>query len=243
MPSQFPGVAARLLENVLVDAGGLRPDERVLDIGCGPGGIAAHLTRYLDPAAGSYEGFDVMPKAIDWARAQITPRHPSFRFKLAHVRNDEYSPGAPGDAGTCRFPYADGEFDLAFALSLYTHMLPFQVSNYLRETARVLRPGGRAVATFFLLNAEAEKLLAEGMTLPFGARGRFELSGDLDDRHSGRYRTRYPDRPEARVALHEEDVRRLFQEAGLAISDIRYGRWCGRKQPQAMWQDAVVAIR
>src|SRR5256714_5946755 len=204
LPSQCPGVGARILEYGLVDAGGLRPEEQVLDIGCGAGRVAAHLTRYLDPAAGSYEGFDVMPRAIDWAQKQITTRHPNFRFQLAEVRNDEYNPEAAGDASTYRFPYADGEFDLTFALSLYTHMFPFQVANYLRETARVLRPGGRALATFFLLNPEAEELVAEGVTLPFGAGGgRFELSGDLDDGHGGRYRAPNPDPPEARALLHQ----------------------------------------
>ena len=80
----------------------------------------------------------------------------------------------------------------------------------------MLRPGGRALATFFLLNPEAEELIAEGITTPSTAGGaRFELSGDLDDHHGGRYRTRNPDRPEARVALHEEDVRELHEDAGL----------------------------
>ncbi len=245
LPSQFPSVGARILEYGLVDAGGLRPEEQVLDIGCGAGRVAAHLTRYLDPAAGSYEGFDVMPRAIDWAQKQITTRHPNFHFQLAEVRNDEYSPEATGDASTYRFPYADGEFDFAFALSLYTHMLPFQVANYLRETARVLRPGGRGLATFFLLNPEAEELIAEGVTLPFAAGGgRFELSADLDDGHGGRYRARNPDRPEARVVLHEDDVRELHEQAGLQIAETRYGRWCGRKKrPGAMGQDLVVAVK
>lgn len=245
LPSPLPGVGAKILDHVLVDAGGLRPDEQVLDIGCGPGLVAAHLTRYLDPASGSYHGFDVMPEAIDWAQKQITTRHPNFRFQLAELRNDEYSPSASGDASTYRFPYGDGEFDLAFAMSLYTHMLPFQVANYLRETARVLPPGGRALATFFLLNPEAEELIAEGVTTPSTAgSARFELSGDLDDHHGGRYRTRDPDRPEARVALHEEDIRELHEDAGLHVAEVRYGHWCGReKRRGAMGQDVVVAVK
>jgi SAM-dependent methyltransferase len=243
LPSQLPGVGARLVDRVLVDAGGLRPDERVLDLGCGSGRVAAHLTRYLDPASGSYEGFDVTPKAIDWAQKQITSRHPNFRFQLVEVRNEEYSPKATGDASTYRFPYADGEFDLAFATSLYTHMLPFQVANYLRETARVLRPGGRALATFFLLNPEVEELIADGVTLPSAAGGRrIELGGDLDDGHGGRYRTPNPDRPEALVVMHENDVRKLHEQAGLRVAEVRYGNWCGRKR-RATGQDVVVAAK
>ena len=243
LPSQLPGVGAQLLDRVLVDAGDLRPDERVLDVGCGAGRVAAHLTRYLDPAAGSYEGFDVMPSAINWAQKRITTRHPSFRFQLVEVRNDEYSPDATGDASTYQFPYAEADFDMAFAFSLYTHMFPFQVANYLRETARVLRPGGRAVSTFFLLNPEVEELIAEGVTAPSTAGGgRFELSGDLEDGHGGRYRARNPDRPEARVAMHEDDVRELHEQAGLRVAEIRYGRWPGRKG-MATGQDVVVGIR
>jgi SAM-dependent methyltransferase len=232
---------------VLVDAGGLRPDEQVLDIGCGPGRVAAYLTRYLDPASGSYQGFDVMPKAINWAQKQITTRHPNFRFQLAELRNDEYSPNATGDASTYRFPYGDGKFDLAFAISLYTHMLPFHTANYLHETARVLRPGCRALATFFLLNPEAEELIADTMPPPpawgSGVR-RLELSPDLDDGHGGRYRARNPDRPEALVVLHENDVRKLHEDAGLQITEIRYGHWCGReKRSGAIGQDVVVAVK
>jgi SAM-dependent methyltransferase len=245
LPSQLSGVGARFLDRVLVDAGGLQPDERVLDLGCGPGRVAAHLTRYLDSGLGSYEGFDVMPKAIDWAQKQITTRHPNFRFQLAEVRNDEYSPNATGDASTYRFPYAEGEFDLAFALSLYTHMFPFQIANYLCETARVLRPGGRALATFFLLNPEAEELVAEGVTLRSAAEGgRFELSGDLEDGRGGRFRTRYPNRPEAVIVVHESDVRELHDAAGLRVAEIRYGHWCGRKQREDVFgQDFVVAVK
>jgi SAM-dependent methyltransferase len=241
LPSQFPSVGARLLNQALIDSGGLKPNEHVLDIGCGAGRVAAQLTRYLDPASGSYEGFDVMPKAIDWAQKKITTGHSNFRFQLAEVRNDEYNREATVDASTFQFPYADGEFDLTFALSLYTHMFPFQLSNYLRETARVLRPGGRAVATFFLLNPEVEELIAERVTVPWGAE--FKLSDDLDDGHGGHYRTRNPDRPEARMVLHEDDVRERYEQAGLQITEVRYGRWCGRKKPATLGQDLLVAVK
>src|SRR3954452_6830822 len=71
LPSQYRGVGANVLERVLIDGGGLVPTDRVLDIGCGPGRVAVHLTRFLDPDAGSYEGLDVMPNAIAWAQGRI----------------------------------------------------------------------------------------------------------------------------------------------------------------------------
>jgi SAM-dependent methyltransferase len=245
MPSQGPTVGARIVEQLLIGAAGLKPDERVVDIGCGAGRVAANLTTYLEPPEGSYEGFDVSERAIEWAHTQITPRHPSFRFQLVDVRNDEYSPGAGGDAASFRFPFRDEDFDLTVATSLYTHMFPFQIVNYLTETVRVLRPGGRSLATFFLLNEESEAAIAKGVRLPLGAGGGLlELSADLDDGHGGRYRTRDPRRPEARIVLHEEDVVALYERAGLTIREIRYGRWVGpRKGGGEHAQDVIVAER
>ena len=47
-----------------VEWGGLRPGDRVLDVGSGVGRMAVALTRYLDVGS-SYEGFDVDAEA--WA--------------------------------------------------------------------------------------------------------------------------------------------------------------------------------
>ena len=244
LPSQLHAVGAGLVEHALVDAAGLQPHERVLDIGCGPGRVAAHLSGYLDPASGSYEGFDVMPAAIRWCQRQITPRHPRFRFQLAEVHNGSYSPAAQVDPSEYRFPYPDDDFDVAFAASLYTHMFASQVANYLRETARVLRPGGRAAASFFLLNDESEELLEGGIepgSLVSG--GTLDFGRDIDDGRGGRYRTTHASNPEARIALHEADVRRLHAEAGLEITDVRPGHWCGREDvPSWLEQDWVIAV-
>jgi SAM-dependent methyltransferase len=244
LPSQYPGVGANVLERVLVDAGDLRPTERVLDIGCGPGRVAVHLTPFLEPDVGSYEGFDIMPKAIAWAQRRIATRYPNFGFRLAPLRHEEYSPGGGSDAGSYRFPYPDGDFDLAFAISLYTHLLPYEVANYLAETARVLRPGGRSAATFFLLNAESEQLIAAGIRRPELPRSSpLRITGMLDDGRGGRYRTGDPNRPRARTFLYEVDVLELHERAGLRVTDVRYGHWRDGDGSDRIGQDVVVAVR
>ncbi len=58
-----------------IEIGGLRPSDRVLDVGCGVGRMAVPLTRYLSPE-GRYEGFDVMANAVEWCQRHITPRFP-----------------------------------------------------------------------------------------------------------------------------------------------------------------------
>jgi SAM-dependent methyltransferase len=209
---------------------GLRPDEDVLDVGCGVGRLAVPLTAYLS-GRGSYRGFDVVRPAVRWCQRHITPAFPRFRFAHADVRNAAYNPGGGWLAKEFAFPHPDGAFDFVFLTSVFTHMLPAEVAHYLREVARVLRPGGRCLATFFLLNAEART----GMAGP----------GSLYDfRHAGDgYRTTDPARPEVAVAYEEEAARAFVAAAGLELrGPVHYGSWSGRAGG-ADGQDLVVAWR
>jgi len=52
--------------------------------------------------------------------------------------------------------------------SAFTHTLSDEVSNYLSEIERVMKPGGRAMITFFLLNRQSLMLIeAEKSTIGF----------------------------------------------------------------------------
>lgn len=88
-----------------------------------------------------------MEQGVDWCRKNITPRFPNFNFKQVSLANDLYRES--GDAAVdFVFPYADQLFDLAIATSVFTHMLPPEVQNYVAETYRTLKPGGHAYFTF-----------------------------------------------------------------------------------------------
>ena len=187
-----------------VELCGLRPGERVLDIGCGVGRVAIPLTEYLD-ASGGYDGFDIKPFMVEWCRRHITARHPGFRFHLAAVSSTT-NPGRGGEeAGDYRFPFGDRTFDFAYAGSLFTHLTPAGTENYLRETARVLRPGGRLVATFNLYNRETQRVLPGQ---------RLERYWPHDH---GTYRTKERDSPESNVAYEEGYLRSAYDAAGLRI--------------------------
>ncbi len=208
----------------------LKPNQRVLDVGCGIGRIAIPLTKYLS-ADGSYDGFDIVPQGIAWCREKISARYPNFRFQLADIRNSEYNPRGAKTAAEFRFPYEDRSFDFVFLTSVFTHMLPADVENYLSEMARVLRPGGRCLATWFLLNPESKALLADGRaTVDF----RHTIEGCLiTDR----------DAPEAAVAYEEARVMEMYARAGLVIDPpVRYGSWCGRSD-YLSFQDICIVRR
>src|SRR5262245_53999141 len=141
-----------------VELAGLQPDERVLDVGCGIGRMAIPLTRYLHPQ-GSYEGFDVVPLGIEWCRNKITPRYPQFHFQLADIHNEHYAPQGRTPARKYQFPYPADSFDFVFLTSVFTHLLPADLENYVYEIARVMKLNGRCLMTFFLLNAESLDLM------------------------------------------------------------------------------------
>lgn len=205
-----------------VSLGGLEPDHHVLDVGCGSGRMAYALKDWL---TGSYEGFDIVPAAVNWCRREITPRHPNFRFQIADIRSERYNPAGTYDAAGYRFPYADDSFDFAFLTSVFTHLPRAAVDNYLGELSRVLRPGGRCLATYFLINDEAVRLM--------GGHGQFGVEHDgqlvVDERV-----------PERAIAFHERDMRELHERNGLPLESVHYGSWCGRED-YTSFQDITVS--
>ncbi|MFH1228333.1 MAG: class I SAM-dependent methyltransferase [Planctomycetota bacterium] len=213
-----------------VDIGGLKPDEKVLDAGCGIGRMAVPLAKYLDKRGG-YEGFDIAADGIDWCRKRITPSYPNFNFRVADVFNKSYNPQGKYQASEYRFPYEDKSFDFIFLTSVFTHMLPRDMENYLSEISRVLKKGGRCFITFFLLNAESEKLIgAKSSSLDF----KYDLGG---------CRTVNKEAPEFAVAYGEGFIRELARKYGLNVREpIHYGAWCGRKDFLS-YQDIIIAAK
>jgi SAM-dependent methyltransferase len=207
----------------------LQPYHRVLDVGCGIGKQAVSLTKYLSPE-GSYEGFDVVKEGIQWCQREITARYPNFKFQHVDVFNKHYNPCGSVLPSQWKFPYSDGEFDFVCLISVFTHMLPDAVQNYVSEISRVLKPGGKSFISFFLLNDESRRLVAEGeSTIP--------LTHELDG-----YAVLDPEFPETAVGLPEDFIRDRFEESGLAMSAVHYGSWCGRNATN-FYQDIVLSFR
>jgi SAM-dependent methyltransferase len=212
-----------------VNLAGLRPDHRVLDVGSGTGRMALPLTKYL--TAGSYEGIDIVASSVRWCQNAYASRHPNFRFHLSDIYNKEYNPEGKVKASEYKFPFETASFDFVFLTSVFTHMLPEDMENYLSEVARVLTVGGRLFVTYFLLNAESLKLIEEKSSFH---NFEYELEGCRVERENV---------PEYAVAYNESAIRSLYRKYGLSISEpIYYGFWCGRKNGLS-WQDIIIATR
>lgn len=213
-----PGDYVKLGEKYLGyfrELAGLKPNHAVLDIGCGIGRMALPLTGFLNEK-GSYEGFDIVKSGIDWCEKHISTRYPNFRFQYTGLYNQLYNTSDKVDAGNFVFPYTAAKFDFVFLTSVFTHMMPAEVENYIKEISRVMKPGATCLMSFFIVNCESEDLMIKKpthMTFPIN-KGFYRL-------HSSQVDT-------ANVAYDEEWLLEKLDKAGLKIDDIKYGQWCNR---------------
>jgi cyclopropane fatty-acyl-phospholipid synthase-like methyltransferase len=223
--------ALRVYKNV----GGLHPDSHMLDIGCGLGRKTLALPGFLSRKA-RYIGVDIVRDGIDWCNHHIAMRHTNFIFLLLNVYNARYNKGATIRASDYQFPFIDKSFDLVTAWSVFTHMRPADVRNYLSETSRMLAPGGRCVFSFYImtdkaLSAVRSKVAREKIEHEFAE------SCFTDNKNV----------PEDLTAFGEDWIRAAFEASALRIEEILYGSWVGdgrsRNFPLLNYQDIVVASR
>ncbi|MGZ5032532.1 MAG: class I SAM-dependent methyltransferase [Usitatibacter sp.] len=196
----------------------LKPDEKVLEVGCGIGRIAVPLTQYLKE--GTYDGFDIVPHGIEWCQQKVTPRYPNFRFFVADVHNKYYHPEGRHAAAEYTFPFADGHFDFVYLTSVFTHMKPKDLERYAVEIGRVLKPGGRCFCTAYVITQEARVHLA--------SRASVKAFAPCPDG----YWTTAVDNPEAAIAYADDYLEAVLRRSGLETVRFIPGEWWKNESAQ-----------
>lgn len=207
----------------------LSPTAAVLEIGCGYGRVAVALTSYLDQT-GKYDGIDVVKDATDWCEKEISSRYPNFRFLYADVSNP-YARNTDGMAAIdYKLPFNDGTYDVVFLTSVFSHMRPDEILAYLNEISRVLKKGGRCLATYYLLNPFSIQQIEKKKS---SQNFKYSFDGFLSTHRVN---------PEQTIAVPEETIRAFYATTDLQIEyPISYGSWPGRESQS--YQDVIASIK
>lgn len=190
----------------------LKPDGKILDIGCGIGRLAIPMTKYLSDK-GVYEGFDIVKMGIDWCTAKISSRYPNFHFLHIDLKNDLYNLKTSNEAKDFEFPYQHNYFDSIVLTSVFTHMMPNDVKHYLKQISLVMKDGGYCLATFFVINDEVLDAI-KNKKVYFSFDHKYDGYYLLDDKVK-----------EANIAYDMSFLYSMLEECGLCVDFMSKGSW------------------
>jgi SAM-dependent methyltransferase len=127
-------LAAESIRGAVEGAGsGIEDVDSILDFGCGCGRV---LRNWADLDGARVVGSDLSGAAIEWCRENLP---------FAGFATNELVPP---------LAFADEEFGLAYALSVFTHLPEAMQFDWMDELARVVRPEG-----FLLVTTHGERYL------------------------------------------------------------------------------------
>jgi SAM-dependent methyltransferase len=108
---------------------GLRPEHRLLEIGCGPLQAGAPLIRFLEP--GNYTGVDISADRLDAAREVVR------RFKL-----EDRGPRLVLSEDFGLDQLDRGSFDRVWSFHVVIHFPESAVARFMQAVAALLKPDG-----------------------------------------------------------------------------------------------------
>ena len=114
---------------------GLKPENSVVDVGCGTGRLAVALERFL---AGNYCGTDILSESLDYARRRC--RRADWNF--LETRDNT-------------IPVLDQSADFVVFFSVFTHLLDEDIFRYLLEARRIAKSTAKIVFSYLDFECEA----------------------------------------------------------------------------------------
>lgn len=205
------------------------PDSSILDIGSGIGRMAIPFTNYLSPK-GRYEGFDIVKIGVDWCNKNISSRFPNFNFKLIPLRNDLYLHDTKNKASDLIFPYENESFDFIFLTSVFTHMLPSDIENYVGEIQRVLKKDKQCFATFFIIDEEYKNTpkTVGAKNFPYNFGNYYFMDKNVK---------------EANVAFKKSYIIDVLKNNNLELTYFIKGNWSGTKKTELNEHQDIVIFK
>ncbi len=122
---------------MVVEMARIKPGDKILDVGCGTGGLTLTAERYAGPS-GSVYGIDASLEMIEVASKKAQRRGSKVVFDLGVIE---------------KMPYAEATFDVVIS-RLVIHHLPGDLKRQaFAEILRVLKPGGSVFLADFRMPA------------------------------------------------------------------------------------------
>ncbi len=145
----------RIAAKQLIDRAGLRGGEQVLDVGCGRGLLLIEAARRLSLSGGKATGLDI------WNVQDLSGNARTATLGNAEACGvSEQIELVDGDMRT--MPFEDRRFDvIVSSLAIHNVYSADDRAQSLREIARVLKPGGRALLQDFRHTADYARQLAD----------------------------------------------------------------------------------
>lgn len=229
-PESWDSISASHLKQIKRYVG-IKHNDNVLELGCGVGRDAIPILELLG-ADGTYLGIDVMSDAINWCRENICKRFPNSQFEYIDIRTEDYNPEGKLSTVDIELPADDSSVDKVILQSVFTHLMPDELSHYFGEFSRVLRSGGLMFSTFFIVDKHTRELLPDT--------GRLTFSHPLPD---GAGAVNDLKNPRRAVAYEESWVTAVAEKTGLKLrGTVNYGTWSGRRE-NGHGQDVLIFER
>jgi SAM-dependent methyltransferase len=210
---------------------------RILDIGCGTGLLSIASDPFVS-GGGHYTGIDVSRRDIAFCQGHFDPQR--FSFVHLDVANTAYAAGQQNSLKP--WPVEDSSFDMVTALSVWTHMKEDEALFYLSEVQRVLRPGGTAIITVFLLDEAYRQSLSARSARPGAYHMTMQDQWIFSQPAYGSdawFCPAWASRvPELAIGITPAGLDRLLQRSGLELAASHPGNW--KEAPGLYFQDVLV---
>jgi ubiquinone/menaquinone biosynthesis C-methylase UbiE len=226
------GVFQTLINDMLID----KKKNVILDIGCGTGLLAIACEPLLGEE-GKYIGIDIVKKDIIFCQQHYSNK--KFSFIYHPVNNPIYAPNQQKLRNP--YPIKDNYVDLITALSVWTHLNEKDALFYFKEVNRILKPGGKAIITFFYLNEEYE----DSLKVRDNKIGNYHYTNKMKWIFSKRvnestsfYHPKWTNVPEEAIGVNESGIKTLLNGTDLKLVKIYRGNW--KEKPGIFFQDILI---
>ena len=213
-----------------------KSDNLILDVGCGTGLLGISSEPFLGKK-GRYVGIDVMENDIKFCRNHYPPS--SFEFIHFDVNNPAYTPFQKRKR--LKWNLENERFDLVTALSVWTHLNEEDAFFYIKEVNRILKVGGKAIITFFLLDDLYERSLKkrsnEKGKYHFTPQDKWIFDKPVSDSGAW-FCPKWVKVPEGAIGVTNAGFERLITGAELELIKYYPGNW--KEIPGVFFQDILV---